>query len=190
MTMAACLLVVGSVLAADDSDTKISVRSFQNGSKKALIRVVNSTSVEQALLRIKDQQGRVLHREVLKGEDAYMKKYDFSSLPSGEYVVEVRTENGITEEAFSLSESKAQVVYFKPAIKVETEKVSVVFQNRIDSPVSLKLFDERGQVLYEERVASQEKFAKGLDLSRLNSGQYSLAILGDNYVYTRSISLK
>jgi len=190
MTMAAFLLVVGTVLAADDSDTKISVRSLQSESKKALIRVVNTESVEQAVLRIKDQQGRILHREVLKGEDAYMKKYDFSSLPTGEYVVEVRTENGITEEAFSLSEGQTQAVYFKPAVKVEPQKVSVVFQNRIDSPVSLKLFDERGRVLYEEQVASQEKFAKGLNLSKLNSGQYSLSILGDNYVYTRSIDVE
>ncbi|MEM9675294.1 MAG: hypothetical protein AAF992_22070 [Bacteroidota bacterium] len=190
MAMAAFLLLVGNVLAADDSDTKISVRSLQSESKKALIRVVNAQSVEQAVLRIKDQQGRVLHREVLKGEDAYMKKYDFSSLPTGEYVVEVRTNAGVTEETFSLNEGQTQAVYFKPAIKVEPQKVSVVFQNRINSPVSLKLFDERGRVLYEEQVASQEKFAKGLDLSRLNGGQYSLSILGDNYVYTRSIDVK
>ncbi len=190
MAMAAFLLLVGNVLAADDSDTKISVRSLQSESKKALIRVVNAQSVEQAVLRIKDQQGRVLHREVLKGEDAYMKKYDFSSLPTGEYVVEVRTSAGVTEETFSLNEGQTQAVYFKPAIKVEPQKVSVVFQNRINSPVSLKLFDERGRVLYEEQVASQEKFAKGLDLSKLNGGQYSLSILGDNYVYTRSIDVK
>ena len=190
MAMAAFLLLVGNVLAADDSDTKISVRSLQSESKKALIRVVNAQSVEQAVLRIKDQQGRVLHREVLKGEDAYMKKYDFSSLPTGEYVVEVRTSAGVTEETFSLNEGQTQAVYFKPAIKVEPQKVSVVFQNRINSPVSLKLFDARGRVLYEEQVASQEKFAKGLDLSKLNGGQYSLSILGDNYVYTRSIDVK
>ncbi|MEM8969259.1 MAG: hypothetical protein AAGE93_22775 [Bacteroidota bacterium] len=190
MAMAALLLVVGSVLAAGDTDTKISVRSLENESKKALIRVASASSVDQAILRIKDRVGRVLYREVLTGEEAYMKKYDFSRLPSGEYVVEVRTKTGVTEEAFSLNEGAANVVYFKPAIKIESQKVSVVFQNRINSPVSLKLFDERGRVLYEEQVASQEKFAKGLNLSKLNQGQYSLAILGKNYVYTKSIDLK
>ncbi len=190
MAMAALLLVVGSVLAAGDTDTKISVRSLENESKKALIRVASASSVDQAILRIKDHVGRVLYREVLTGEEAYMKKYDFSRLPSGEYVVEVRTKTGVTEEAFSLNEGAANVVYFKPAIKIESQKVSVVFQNRINSPVSLKLFDERGRVLYEEQVASQEKFAKGLNLSKLNQGQYSLAILGKNYVYTKSIDLK
>nr|WKN39375.1 hypothetical protein K4G66_11805 [Tunicatimonas sp. TK19036] len=188
MSIATFLLVAGNVLAADGTDTKISVRSLQ--SKKALIRIVNSTAVNQAVLRIKDQQGYVLHREVLNGEDAYMKKYDFSSLPSGEYTVEVRTDSGITEETFSLAEGNARAMYFKPAIKVEPQKVSVIFQNQIDSPVSLKLFDKSGHLLYTESVASQEKFAKGLDLSRLEAGQYSLAILGENYVYTKSIDVK
>lgn len=190
MSMAMFLLVVGNVIAADDADTKISVRSLQGESKKALIRIVNQSAGEQAVLRIKDQQGYVLHREVLGGEDAYMKKYDFSSLPSGEYTVEVRTKSGSTEETFSLTDGRARAMYFKPAIKVEPQKVSVIFQNRIDSPVSLKLFDQRGKVLYEEQVASQEKFAKGLDLSKLATGQYSLAILGDNYVYTKSIDVQ
>ncbi|MEM9829408.1 MAG: hypothetical protein AAF944_02155 [Bacteroidota bacterium] len=188
--MATFLLVIGSVIAASDNDTKISVRSLENESKKALIRVAGANSIDQATLRIKDHVGRVLYREVLNGEDAYMKKYDFSRLPDGEYVVEVRTKNGITEEAFSLNEGASEAVYFKPAIKVEPQKVSVIFQNQISSSVSLKLFDERGRVLYEEVVPSQEKFAKGLNLSKLSRGQYSLAILGDNYVYTKSIDLK
>jgi len=187
---AAFLLIVGNVLAADDSDTKISVRSLKNESKKALIRIASVGSAEQAVLRIKDQNGRTLYRETLTGEKAYMKKYDFSRLPSGEYMVEVRTANGTTQEAFSLNEGTAQAVYFKPAIKVEPQKVSVVFKNQINSAVSLKLYDQAGRVLYEERVASQDKYAKGLDLSKLNRGQYSLAISGDNYVYTKSITLK
>ena len=54
----------------------------------------------------------------------------------------------------------------------------------------MKLFDKSGHLLYTESVASQEKFAKGLDLSRLEAGQYSLAILGENYVYTKSIDVK
>ncbi|WKN45723.1 hypothetical protein [Tunicatimonas pelagia] len=190
MIAAVFLLFVGNVVAASGTDTKISVRSLENESKKALIRVASVGSSEQATLRIKDENGRTLYRETLNGEDAYMKKYDFSRLPSGEYVVEVRTANGTTKEAFSLNEGAAQAVYFKPAIKVEPQKVSVVFKNQINSSVSLKLFDQDGRVLYEERVASQEKFAKGLDLSKLNRGQYSLAILGNNYVYTKSIDLK
>ncbi|WP_424584566.1 hypothetical protein [Tunicatimonas sp.] len=190
MIAATFLLIVGNVLAAGDTDTKISVTSLENESKKALIRVASVGSSEQATLRIKDQNGHTLYRETLTGEEAYMKKYDFSRLPNGEYVVEVRTANGTTQEAFSLTEGTTQAVYFKPAIKVEPQKVSVVFKNQINSPVSLKLYDQDGRVLFEERVASQEKFAKGLNLSKLSRGQYSLAILGDNYVYTKSIDLK
>lgn len=182
----ALLLASGSVIAGD-ADPSISIRKSQ-GEKQTLVRVANLTT-GSAVLRLKDAQGRVLHREAIKG-NAYMKKYNLASLPEGEYTFEVRSAEGVSQETFTLSAGTAQAVYFKPAVQIDEEMVKVMFKNSITSPVSLKLYDRYGKVLYQETVACQEQYAKGLNLSKLGAGQYSLSLTGANYVYSKSIALK
>ncbi len=180
----------GVVLAAEGSDATVSIRQIKSEQKKAIIRVTNLAEGSTAILKIKDTQGHVLHREAIQQSDAYMKKYDFSSLPSGEYLVELSTKGGTITESFDLTSGKAESQYFKPAVQVEPGMIKVAFVNRIASPVSLKLYDRRGDVLYQETVSSQETFSKGLNVSKLMPGQYSLAIQGNNYVYSKSIDVK
>ncbi|WKN32977.1 hypothetical protein PZB74_06420 [Porifericola rhodea] len=189
LAMAALFVVSTTTFAADDAETLISVRQDKSADKKAFIRVTNISEEAPAVLKIKDMEGNTLHREVI-ADQAYMKKYDFSNLPSGEYEVEVRTKAGISKEVFQISAGQSNAVYFKPAIQVEPELVKVAFMNRVNSPVSLKLYDRDGKVLYEESVNSQETYSKGLNVAKLLPGQYSLAIVGDNYVYSRSFDLK
>ncbi|MFP4340422.1 MAG: T9SS type A sorting domain-containing protein [Cyclobacteriaceae bacterium] len=188
LTMAALLAFNITTLAADD-ETLISVRSVNAQEKQAFIRVTQLSENAPAILKIKDMQGRTLHREVIT-DQTYMKRYNFSSLPSGEYVVEVKTKNGVSTEAFQISAGQKESVYFKPAIQLEEDVVKVAFMNRIASPVTLKLFAENGRLMYEETVASQAEYAKGLNVSKLQPGQYSLSLMGDNYVYSRSIEVK
>lgn len=189
LAMAALFTVNTATLAADEVDALISVRQVKSSEKKAFIRVTNLSNEASAVLRIKDMDGKTLHREVI-ADQSYMKKYDFSNLPSGEYEVEVRTKNGVSKEVFQISAGQTNAVYFKPAIQVEPEMVKVAFLNRVDTPVSLKLYNQDGKVLYEESVASQATYSKGLNVAKLLPGQYSLAIVGDNYTYSRSIDLK
>ncbi len=184
---AAMLLVLSGSAMANDTDTDISVRKSE-GEKQTLVRVCH-LSEGAAVLRLKDAQGRVLHRESIKGH-AYMKKYDMANLPGGEYTFEVSSNEGVSQETFTLSSGVARAMYFKPAIQIDAEIVKVMFKNSIASPVSLKLYDRDGHVLYQETVASQDEFAKGLNLSKLVAGQYSLSITGDDYVYSKSIALK
>ncbi|MFP4089983.1 MAG: T9SS type A sorting domain-containing protein [Cyclobacteriaceae bacterium] len=188
LTMAALLAFNITTLAADD-ETLISVRSVNAQEKQAFIRVTQLSENAPAILKIKDMQGRTLHREVIT-DQTYMKRYNFSSLPSGEYVVEVKTKNGVSTEAFQISAGQKESVYFKPAIQLEEDVVKVAFMNRIASPVTLKLFAENGRLMYEETVASQAEYAKGLNVSKLQPGQYSISLMGDNYVYSRSIEVK
>ena len=185
LAIAALLLVYSSAVAADDTD--ISIRKSAD-EKQPLVRVCN-LSEGTAVLRLKDAQGHVLHREAIKGH-AYMKKYNMASLPGGEYTIEVRSDEGVSQETFTLSSGVARSVYFKPAIQVDAEMVKVMFKNSVASPVSLKLHDRYGNVLYQETIASQNEFAKGLNLSKLGAGQYSLSITGNDYVYSKSIALK
>ena len=185
--MAALFTVSTATMAADDAEAFISVR--QSGEKQALIRVANLSDASVAVLKIKDEDGTTLHREVITNQ-TYMKRYNFSSLPTGTYQVEVKTQNGISTEVFQITDGQKTPVYFKPAIQVEPDMVKVAFMNRVSSPVSLRLYAEDGEVLYEESVASQDTYSKGLNVSQLQPGRYSVSLVGDSYVYSRSIDIR
>jgi len=188
LTMAALFTLQTVALAADDADAVISVRQIKSGEKQALIRVANLTDQSPAILKIKNMDGVTLHREVIT-DQAYMKKYDFSGLPSGKYEVEVKTKNGVSKEVFQITEGQQNALYFKPAIQIEPDMVKVAFINKIATPLSLKLYSDNGRVLYEEKVDSQQTYSKGLNVSKLQPGHYSISLVGDNYTYSRDINL-
>lgn len=188
LTMFALLMVHTAIFAAEDEGINIRVRKVKSSEKVAFIRVRYLSEQTSATLRIKDRRGVTLHREELR-DGLYMKKYDFSSLPVGKYTVEVRTKEGVTKEPFQIL-SRRQAIYFKPGVQVESDMVKLAFMNKVDTPVYVRLYDRHGKVMYEEKVASQEMYAKGLNVSKLLRGQYSLSIVGDNYTYARSIELK
>ena len=187
LTMAAYFAICVFALAADDVSTSITVK--QTGEKQALIRIANLSEVSNAVLKIKDEDGHTLYREVIS-EHAHMQRYDFSGMPDGTYEVQVKTAEGTSTEVFEISAGKNSPVYFKPAIQVEQQVVKVAFMNKIDTPLTLKLYAEDGKVLYEENVASQAVYAKGLNLSQLEAGQYSVSLVGDNYTYSRSVDIR
>ncbi len=100
MLVAIALLFAGGAAIAGGADPAISVRESQ-GDKQTLVRVANLTA-GSAVLRLKDEQGHVLHRELIKG-NTYMKRYNLANLPEGEYTIEVRSDEGVSQETFTLA---------------------------------------------------------------------------------------
>lgn len=189
---ALAMLWAVNVNAADDDKTSLSVRALQ-GEKKAVVRVVNLSGDQASVLRIKDQNGQILYKANIKSGDVYAKRYDFSTLPAGVYAVEVVQGKEVTKKTFNV---EAQELSFKNAlavtevrsvVDVEPDLVKVLVQNQKESSLQLRLYDVYGKVLHEESIAPHQTIAKGLNLSKVGAGRYSLAVTGENYQYTRNI---
>jgi hypothetical protein len=189
---ALAMLWAVNVNAADDDKTQLSVRALQ-GEKKAVVRVVNLSGEQASVLSIKDQAGRILYKESIKSGNVYAKKYDFSSLPAGVYAVEIAQGQEVTKKTFNL-ESQAlsfktdpSVIEVRSVVEVEPNLVKVLVQNQKTTDVKLRLYDGYGKVLHEESVAPNQTIAKGLNLSKVGAGRYSIAVTGENYQYTKNI---
>lgn len=178
--------------AADDDKTSLSIRALQ-GEKKAVVRVVNLSGAQASVLRIKDQRGHTLYRETLTDGSVYAKRYDFSTLPAGVYAIEVAQGKEVTKQTFNLKQGELSlrdalaVTEVRSVVEVEPDLVKVLVQNHKDSHLKLRLFDAYGRILHEESIAPQQTFAKGLNLSKVGAGQYSVAVTGEDYQYTRHI---
>lgn len=173
----------------DGKDTEVVVAQSSDGDRKAVIRVDNLLKEQKSLLKIKDEQGRVLHSEIIHQAPTFMRTYDFSGVKGKTYTVEVLSKAGKTKETFDIATS-ATKVYFKPVIREEAGVIRVVFQNPLESPVSVKLYDRYNHVIYESTVDAQEVYAQGLDVSHLDRGNYDLSFASDGYAYTKTVSTR
>lgn len=188
---ALAMLWAVNVNAADDK-TQLSVKAMQ-GEKKAVVRVVNLSGEQASILRIKDQAGQVLYRENIKSGDVFAKRYDFSDLPAGVYAIEVTQGQDVSKKTFSLEsetlslKNNLSVVDVRSVVEIQPDLVKVLVQNQKETSVQLKLYDAYGKVLHQESVAPNQTIAKGLNLSKVGAGRYSLAVTGENYQYTRQI---
>ena len=189
---ALAMLWTVNVNAADDERTQLSVRALQ-GEKKAVVRVVNLSGTQASVLRIKDQSGHVLYKENLKDGSVYAKRYDFSTLPSGVYAIEVTQGQEVTKKTFNLESGELSfkntlaVTEVRSVVDVEPDLVKVLVQNQKQTSLQLRLYDVYGKVLHEESIAPHETIAKGLNLSKVGAGRYSLAVTGENYQYIKHI---
>ena len=180
-----------NVNAADDDKARLSVKALQ-GEKKAVVRVANLSGEQTSVLCIKDQSGRILYKESIKSGDVYAKRYDFSSLPAGVYAVEIAQGKEITKQSFNLASEAlsfktAAMPEVKSVVDVEPNLVKVLVQNQKSTEVKLRLYDAYGKILHQESIAAGQTIAKGLDLSKVGAGRYSLAVTGENYQYTKNI---
>lgn len=167
----------------------VTVNASSGNQKKAFIKVDNLVEGKKSFLKIKDKKGRLLHAETIHKSSFFARAYDFSQVASGEYTVEVKTKEGITSQKFTIQEEKKSV-YFKPVIRTEPGMIRVVFKNPMESALTLKLYNRYGHVIYQTDVSSQEVFARGLDVSRINNTKYKLSIRNSKLAYSKSISTR
>lgn len=172
----------------DKIGAQLSITQSTTDQKKAIIRVDNLVEGQKSFLKIKDKKGRLLHAETIHGQASFIRTYDFSGLTGEEYIVQVRNKEGVTSQRFSVRAEQDEVVYFKPVVRTEPGMIKVIFKNPMNSPMKLNLYDKNGQLIYNTKVASQEVFATGLDVSHLQNKQYSLSLRGENYAYSKNIS--
>jgi hypothetical protein len=173
----------------DDNDTKVAIAQSMSGEKKAVIRIDNLVKEQKTMLKIKDERGRILHSEVIHQAPTFIRSYDFSTVKGKTYTVEVVNKEGKTRKTFEIGTATEQV-YFKPVIRTEAGVIKVVFQNPLDSPVSVKLYDRYNHLIYSNKVESQEVFAHGLDVSHLGRYDYELSVVGSGYAYSKRISTR
>ncbi len=185
-------LFSGSTTFANDNDgeeTKLVIAQSVSDERKATIRVDNLTKEHKSQLKIKDEQGCVLHSEVIYEAPTFVRSYDFSEVKGNTYTVEIISKAGKTKKTFDINPS-ADVIYFKPVIRTEAGVIKVVFKNPLKTPVSFKLYDRYNQMIYESKVASQEVYAQGLDVSHLSRGKYELSFVSDGYAYAESVNTR
>ncbi len=171
---------------------------------KSSIQVVFTNPASDSLsVTLNDSEGRVLFLEKAAGQQRYVQSINLMKLNPGQYQVKIynegfdhsasvyyryeREQNDAAEEP-ALADA-AEGINFEPYIMKQKwdSSVQVVFKNQLEETLLVELVDSRGRVLYDEKVESQQEFARSINMVNLPKGYYRVKVYNEDY--ERSVSI-
>ena len=111
-----------------------------------------------------NERGDVIYREILANTDQFMRPYNFSSLPEGEYTIELKDQQGrrIQQVNHKLSPEKRTAHLTRLNGRENTFVLAVPNQGQDD--LHIRIMDEHNAVLYQKTEHVEGNFAKVYNL--------------------------
>jgi hypothetical protein len=132
---------------------------LQNGSTiKLLYRAEQLSNVK---IQILNEKNEIVLTERLKNVDGFLRPYNFSELPAGEYSFVVTDARGSQIEKISYSEKiKPERIAKLMPVAGNDKKLLLSVPNKQRDIITISILDEAGNVLYSEKEAISDDFAK------------------------------
>jgi len=173
------------------ASNKIIVKASE--SKKVEISLSEVASVETLI--IKDVQNVILFKENIAVGETLEKTFDFSTIPTGLYFIEVREEKRIEVTPVLITEASATIVpnsskkYKAPSITL-SDKVAKIFVNNFNEDVvRLILVSESGEELFTKETKELVSYS-ALNFSALDEGDYTLYTTIDGHSFEDTITIE
>ncbi len=151
------------------------VYAFRNALKFKL--AFQNASEEKIVIKILDQTGKLVHKEVLKNQENLNRNYDLSKVGAGIYKVEIEMGELKAENEIAVGLSDNQLdntfqAYISPVIRQNT--IRVFYKNGADVNISMR--DAQGNIVYQDSTKDANMYAKKYDVSSLKKGTYVLSL--------------
>lgn len=159
------------------------------------VKVVFENVEKNHTLKIIDSEGVVLHTENVSTNGSLVKFFDFSSLDSGTYKIEVEKDFETLIKRFEvkgkqifLNEIEEKVV-FKPVVRTKDNTVLISRINFDKSPLNITVY-YNDSVILEETISSNEKVInKVYKLDNNLKGAYKIVVSNNNKSTVKNLTL-
>jgi hypothetical protein len=138
---------------------------------------------ECATILLQDENGEVLLREITKKEEAsFAKIINLSQLAAGNYFLRVKTSLKEVVQPFELTNSEAiiqaskQKEFFAPIIKSSGDYVDISFFNSKAGNVEIAIFDQKGELVFQEALQNVVIVQKRYNVNNLRRGDYTFRV--------------
>lgn len=191
VALAALVLIGNSTVSAQAKNVDVSL--YKNTTTIAQIKVNGLSETNPAQITIKNADGITFFSDK-SSSDKYVKMIEFGSIKDGVYVVDIIQTRGIVrkvvkKENEALTIQDEAFVFSNYMAFAEERKLLVKFNNQIKEPVTLRIIDEKGNVLHEESDITTESYTGLFNLSKLNSGSYNMSLSSKAFTNTQKIQL-
>lgn len=174
------------------SANEVSIRNLNDGNTT----MVTLADVKQGnQLMIKDAFGIVLYKENIEKSGNYVKGFDLTSLPDGNYYFELDKELEIREIPFTVSLSQVkfnkenETVIYKPFIRSEKNVVYFSKLSLNNSPLKVKIYysskDTSGSytLIHTESVENTKNIQRIFRLDESKEGTYKMVSESEGRIF-------
>ncbi|WP_421890735.1 hypothetical protein [Marinoscillum sp.] len=184
MSAAVLLTVMSVAFAAGDGTNENRARVIASKSDIFKVLYVNSES-PVVKIRLRDNEGKLIHTDRVKNEGGFMKPYDLSKLENGTYYFEFTDQYGVISEKIELQPEKESSTLSVKALENKKYELSVEQNEKL--PLLLTIYNSNEEVLYKERYQDMKNFSRVYDLSKFDSQNFVFELTDHNS--TRIVSV-
>jgi len=163
--------------------------------KDAKTTAITLTNVKQGnLLSIKDKNGIVLYEELIQKSGIYIKGFNFTLLPDGEYAFELDKDLEIKTIPFTVKESNVfvrrdlEATTFKPYVK---QKENLLFISKLcpnQEAMKISIYSDNNnefELMHSEKIQGINTVER---VYKFEKGNYRITINSENKEYTTFIN--
>lgn len=120
-------------------------------------------------ISITNEEGVALFEETLYRVDGFVRPYNFESLPEGQYTIAIEDENGKTIEKVNYQSGKVEKLIHVQKLSSEENKYLLTIASAKPEEVFIYIFDNNGNLVFNEIQSVGSEFARVYDLSNYKS---------------------
>lgn len=137
---------------------------YYKGSQQADVKVL-----------IRDASNTVLFSETIKKSDGFVRPYNFEYLPEGDYTIQITDETGRHIEKITNKREKSETTAHLLKVSGTSAKYLLTVSNKEDSDVTVRIYDDSNNVIYNKIELVSKDFAKVYNLDGI-PGQFTFEV--------------
>jgi len=149
-------------------------------------------------LVIKDYNGIVLYKELIANSGAYLKGFDLTALPNGNYYFELDKDTEVQIIPFKVLMNNVEFLkdketkFFKPIIRFKDNKVLLTRLSLDYKPLEVKIYYDdysNKELIHTETFKDTKIIERVYALDKTKKGKYSVVIKTEGRAFTESITI-
>lgn len=127
-------------------------------------------------VKIFNESGQVVFSETMQNTENFMRPYNFSTLPEGEYVIELSDEQATRTQKVSHEKIKAKRIAHLTRLKDDECKYILAVPNAGRDALTVRIYDENQRMVYQDTQIIDGDFAKVYNLDSI-TGEHTFEIM-------------
>ena len=174
---------------AGNVDFTLDVKKEQG---KLVTFALNQT--EKIDLSIYDAEGKMIHSENVNSPNSVNRTYDLNALPEGTYFLEAESDSKVSRYEISVAgetallSSDAISEVYKPTFYNKNGLVWVNLVNPDESPMTIKIYDNEFNEVYESDLLVDENVTKVFDMNNFQNEAYTIVVTDSAKTFTKTFS--
>lgn len=145
-------------------------------------------------LSIYDAEDKLIHSEYVNSKNNTNRTYDLNALPEGIYFLEAESETKISRYEISVVGATASLStgaiseVYKPTFYNRNGLVWVNLLNPDESPVTIKIYDNEYNEVYQSALLVGQNVTKIFDINNFQNEAYTIVVTDNDKTFTKTFS--